>query len=122
MCLTVGYTSGTEGQLLNIFQQFEEDEDEGKIMDMWNVYILHTYLLTLLEVFYKLIVGMVNDEAWLLHGSKISFHLLKENAKEEIVLRDNMAAQDWDEDVERCGNEIIVLQQWRKDLEVLYTF
>ena len=32
-----------------------------------------------------------------------------------------MVAQDWVEDVERCDNEILVLQQWRKDLEVLYT-
>ena len=32
-----------------------------------------------------------------------------------------MEAQDWDEDVERCDNDIIVLQQWRKALEVLYT-
>ena len=53
---------------------------------------------------------MVNDEAWFPNGSTISFHLLKENAEEEIVLRDNMAAQDWDEDVERCENNIIVLQ------------
>ena len=34
MCVTAGYAGGTKGQLLNIFQQFEEDEDEGKIMDM----------------------------------------------------------------------------------------
>ena len=32
-----------------------------------------------------------------------------------------MVAQEWAEDVEMCGNEIIVLQQWRKSLEVLYT-
>ena len=82
MCLTIGYACGTKGQLMNIFQQFEEDEDEGKIMDMWNVYILHIYLLTLLQVFCKWIVGMLNDEAWFPNGSKISFHLLKENAKE----------------------------------------
>ena len=63
MCLIAGFTVGTEGQLLNIVQQFEEDEDEGKIMDMWNVHILHIYLLTLLQVFCKWIVGMVNDEA-----------------------------------------------------------
>ena len=50
---------------------------------------------------------MVNDEAWFPDGSKISFNLLKENAEEEIVLRNNMAVQDWDEDVERCGNDII---------------
>ena len=48
MCLIVGYAGGTKGQLLNIVQQFEEDEDEGKIMDMWNVYVLNIYLLTLL--------------------------------------------------------------------------
>ena len=65
---------------------------------------------------------MVNDEAWLLGSNQISFHWLKENVEEEIVLRDNMVSQDWDEDVERCGNDIIVLQQWRKALEVLYTF
>ena len=48
MSLTVSCTSGTEGQLLNIVQLFEEDEDEIKIMDMWNVYVLNIYLLTLL--------------------------------------------------------------------------
>jgi len=50
MCLTAGCTSRTKGQLLNIVQKFEEDEDEGKIMDMWNVYVLNIYLLTLLQV------------------------------------------------------------------------
>ena len=63
----------------------------------------------------------MTKRSWFLDGSKISFHLLKENAEEEIVLRDNMAAQDWVEDVERCGNDIIVLQQRRKALEVFYT-
>ena len=53
---------------------------------------------------------MVNDEAWFPDGSKISFHFLKENAEEEIFLRDIMATKDWDEDVERLGNDIIVLQ------------
>ena len=80
-------------------------------MDIWNVYVLHIYLLILLQELCKWIVGMVNDEAWFPDGSKISFHLLKENVEEEIVLRDNMEAQYWAEDVERCGNDIIVLQQ-----------
>ena len=35
MCLIAGCTVGTKGQLLNIVQQFEEDEDEGKTMDIW---------------------------------------------------------------------------------------
>ena len=48
MCLIAGCTVGTEVQLLNIVQQFKEDENEGKIMDMWNVYVLNIYLLTLL--------------------------------------------------------------------------
>ena len=43
------------------------------------------------------------------------------SAEEDIVLRDNMATQYWVEDVERRGNDIIVLQQWRKALEDLYT-
>ena len=64
---------------------------------------------------------MVINESWLRDGNKISFHLLKENVEEEIVLRDNMEAQYWAEDVERCSNDIIVLQQWRNALEVLYT-
>ena len=110
MCLIAGCTSGIEGQLLNIVQRFQDDEDEGKIMDMWNVYILHIYLLNLLQVFCKCFVGMVNDEAWLPNSDKISFHWINENAEEEIVLRGNMATQDWAEDVERCGNDIIVLQ------------
>ena len=49
MCLVAGCTVGTEGQLLNIVQQFEKDEDEGKTMDIWNVYILHIYLLIVLQ-------------------------------------------------------------------------
>ena len=44
---------------------------------------------------------------WFLDGSKISFHWLKENIEEEIVLRDNMAAQNRAEDVERCGINIL---------------
>ena len=111
MCLIASCTVGTEGQLLNIVQQFEEDEDEGKIMDMWNVYILHIYLLTLLQVFCKWIVGMVNDEAWLPDGSKISFHSLKENVEEEIVLRDNMVAQDRDDDDEGSSNNEPIVNQ-----------
>ena len=121
MCLIAGCTVGTKGQLLNIVQQFKKDEDEGKTMDIWNVYVLHIYLLVLLQVLCKWIARMVDEEAKLLGGNQISFHWLKENAEEEIVLRDNMVAQDWDEDVERYGNDIIELQQWKKDLEVLYT-
>ena len=30
ICLTTGYIGGTEGNLLNIVQQFEEYEDEGE--------------------------------------------------------------------------------------------
>ena len=41
---------------------------------------------------------MMDEEASLLGGNQISFHWLKENTEEEVVLRDNMAAQDWDED------------------------
>ena len=37
MCLIAGCTVGTEGQLLNIVQQFEKDENEGKTMEIWNV-------------------------------------------------------------------------------------
>ena len=48
MCLIASCTDGIEGQLLNIVQQFEKDEDGGKTMDIWNVYILHIYLLILL--------------------------------------------------------------------------
>ena len=54
--------------------------------------------------------------------NKISFHWLKENVEEEIVLRDNMSAQDWAEDIEGSGNESVVLQQWEKPLEVLNTY
>ena len=76
MCLIAGCTVGIEGQLLNIVQQFEKDEDEGKTMDIWNFYILHIYLLILLQELCKWIAGMVDDEV-------------------EIVLRDIMVAQDW---------------------------
>ena len=62
MCLIARFTVGTKGQLLNIVQQFEEEEDEGKTMDIWNVYVLHIYLLILLQVLCKWIAGMVNDE------------------------------------------------------------
>ena len=47
--------------MLNIVQQFEKDEDEGKNVDIWNVYVLHIYLLILLQVLCKWIAGMVND-------------------------------------------------------------
>ena len=56
-------------------------------------------------------VGTVNKEFELFGGNKISFHWLKENIEEEIVLRDNMAAQNRVEDVERHGNKYFVLQQ-----------
>ena len=47
-CLITSCTVGTEEKLLNIVQQFEKDENEGKTMDIWNVYFLHIYLLILL--------------------------------------------------------------------------
>ena len=87
--------------MLNIVQQFEKDEDEGKTMDIWNAYLLHIYLLILLHELCKWIAGMVDDEV-------------------EIVLRDNMVAQDWVGDVEESSNNELVVQQWRKDLEFLY--
>ena len=92
MCLTAGCTSGTEGQLLNIVQQFEEYED--KIKDMWNANALNIYLLILLQVLCKRIGWILNEEAELSNGNRNYFHWLKENIEEEIVLRDNMAAQD----------------------------
>ena len=55
-------------------------------------------------------------------GSKISFHWLKENSEEEIVLRDNMAVQHRAGDVEGNGIKFAVLQKWEKPLEVLNTF
>ena len=122
MCLTARCTNGRKGRLLKIVQKVEEDEDEGEIMCIWNVYVLNIYLLALLQVLCKWIAWIMNKKQIFFGGNQISFHFLKENIEEEIVLRDNMAAQDWAEDIERCGNEIIVLQQWRKDLEVLYTF
>ena len=74
MCLIVGFIVGAEGQLLNIFQQFKKDEDEGKTMDIWNVYVLHIYLLILLQVLCKWIARMVDEEIELLGGNQISFH------------------------------------------------
>ena len=122
MCLVAGFIVGTQGQLPNIVQKFEEDEDEDKIMDMWNVYVLNVYWLILLQVLCKWIVGILNEEAKLSDGNQISFHWLKENIEEEIVLRDNMAVQDRAEDIEGSGNESVVLQQWEKPLEVLNTY
>ena len=49
LCLIAGCTDGTEGQFLYVVHQFEEDEDEGKTMDIWSVYVLHIYLLILLQ-------------------------------------------------------------------------
>ena len=66
------------------------------------------------------VVGMVNDEAWLLGSNQISFHWLKKNTEEEVVLRDNMAAQDWAEDDEGSRSSEPVVQQREKALEVLY--
>ena len=45
LCLIAGCTCETKGQFLYVVRQFEEDEDEGKTMDIWNVYVLHIYLL-----------------------------------------------------------------------------
>ena len=64
---------------------------------------------------------MVDEEAELLGGNQISFHWLKENTEEEVVLRDNMAAQDWAEDDGGISNSEPVAQQRDKALEVLYT-
>ena len=94
MCLIAGCTVGIEGQLLNIFQHFEEDEDEGKTMDIWNVYIFPIHFTILLCVLCKWIARMVYEEEELLGDNKISFHWLKENTEEEVVLRDNREAQD----------------------------
>ena len=71
LCLITGCIGGIEVQFLYVVQHFEEDEDEGKTMDIWNVYVLHIYFLILLQVLCKWIAGMVDDEV-------------------EIVLRDNM--------------------------------
>ena len=123
MCLTTGCTNERRGQLLNIVQQIGEDEDEGETMDMWwNVYVLNIYFLTLLQLLCKWIAGIVNEEAQLSDGNKIYFHWLKENIEKEIVLRDNMAAQERAEDIEGSGNEFVVLQQWEKPLQVLNTY
>ena len=60
-------------------------------MDIWNVYVLHIYLLILLQELCKWIAGMVDDEV-------------------EIVLRDNMAAQDRAKDDEGSSNSEPVVQ------------
>ena len=75
---------------MNIVQHFKKDEDEGKTMDIWNVYVLDIYLLILLQVLCKWISGMVDEEAELLGGNQISFRWLKENTEEEVVLRRSM--------------------------------
>ena len=64
----------------------------------------------------------MNEEAELSDGNQISFHWLKENIEEEIVLRYNMAAQDRAEGIEGSGNGYVVLQPWEKALEVLNTY
>ena len=63
-------------------------------MDIWNVYVLHIYFLILLQELCKWIARMVDKEADLLGDNQISFHWLKENTEEEVVLRDNREAQD----------------------------
>ena len=68
------------------------------------------------------ILGGCQEKAELPDGSKISFHWLKENTEEEIVLRDNMAVQHRAGDVEGNGIKFAVLQKWEKPLEVLNTF
>ena len=82
--------------MLNIVKQFEKDEDEGK------TYVFHIYLMILLQVLCKWLPGIVDDEV-------------------EIVLRDNMAAQDRDEDDEGSSNSEPIVEQREKALEVLYT-
>ena len=64
----------------------------------------------------------MNEEAEFLDGNKIYFHWLKENIEEEIVLRDNITAQDRAEDIEGSDNVSVVLQQWENLLEVLNTY
>ena len=71
-------------------------------MDIWNVYVLHIYLLILLQVLCKWIAGIVDDEL-------------------EIVLRDNMTAQDWAEDDGGSSSSEPIVQQREKALEFLYT-
>lgn len=115
MCLIAGCKVGTEGQLLNIVQKFEEDEDKGKIMDMWNVYVLHLYLLTLLQVFCKWITGIEDDGVELSEDNEVPLHWLKENIEVEIVLRDKLVAKDRAEDDEGSDNEF-VMQQRKKPL------
>ena len=90
-------------------------------MDIWNVYVLHIYLLILLQVLCKWISGIVGEEAKLLGGNQISFHWLKENTEEEVVLRSSMAAQDWVEDDGGSSSSEPVVQQKEKALELLYT-
>ena len=77
-------------------------------MDIWNVYILHIYLLILLQELCKWIARMVDEEAKLLVGNQISFHWLKDNTEEEFVLRSSMAIQNRAEDSERNGSELVV--------------
>ena len=84
--------------MLNIVQKVEENEDEGEIMCMWNVYVLNIYLLTLLQVLCKWINGIVNEEEEFPDGNTISFHWIKENIEEEVVFRSSMAIQNRDED------------------------
>ena len=57
----------------------------------------------------------------MLGDNQISFHWLKENTEEEVVLRDNMATQDWAEDDEGSRNSESVVHQREKALEALYT-
>ena len=64
---------------------------------------------------------MVINESWLRDGNKISFHWLKENTKEEVVLRDNMEAQDRVENDKGSSNSETIVQQGEKSLEVHYT-
>ena len=105
-----------------VVQQFEEDEDEGKPMDIWNYYVLHIYLLILLQVLCKWISIIVDEEEELPGDYQISFHWLKENTEGEVVLMDNMVAQDWAGDDEGSSSIEPIVQQMEKDLEVHYTF
>ena len=65
------------------------------------------------QTMYKWTMEIVNVETELVQESEVSFHLLKENAEEELVLEDNMVAKGKIQYSKEGSSYTIARQQWK---------
>ena len=62
--------------------------EEDEVLHIgWYVFIVNVYLIVLFQTMYIWIRRIVIEESELSHGNETSFHLLKENVEEEVVLK-----------------------------------